>query len=98
MLRSATPSPGANGIVAKISMHGIRKTIGARLKIGRSAAVGHQVFLHHQLQRVGDRLQQPVRPDAVRTDARLHARRELPLEQRHVGEDADERAEHDGRR
>ena len=31
MLRSATPRPGANGIVAKISMHGTRKTIGARL-------------------------------------------------------------------
>ena len=31
MFRSATPSPGANGMVAKISMHGMRKTIGARL-------------------------------------------------------------------
>ena len=31
MLRSATPRPGANGMVAKISMHGTRKTIGARL-------------------------------------------------------------------
>ena len=31
MLRSATPSPGANGMVAKISMHGTRNTIGARL-------------------------------------------------------------------
>jgi hypothetical protein len=31
MFRSATPSPGANGTVAKISRHGMRKTIGARL-------------------------------------------------------------------
>jgi hypothetical protein len=31
MFRSATPIPGANGIVAKISMHGTRKTTGARL-------------------------------------------------------------------
>ena len=31
MLRSATPSPGANGRVAKISMQGTRNTIGARL-------------------------------------------------------------------
>ena len=31
MLRSATPSPGAKGRVAKISMHGTRKTMGARL-------------------------------------------------------------------
>ena len=31
MLRSATPRPGANGIVAKISTHGTRNTIGARL-------------------------------------------------------------------
>ena len=31
MLRSATPIPGANGMVAKISMHGMRNTIGARL-------------------------------------------------------------------
>ena len=45
------------------------------------------------LTRVGNRLQQAVRPDAVRPDARLHARRELALEQRDVGEDADERAE-----
>ena len=40
MFRSATPNPGANGMVAKISMHGIRKTIGARLNTWRSAAVG----------------------------------------------------------
>jgi hypothetical protein len=38
--RSATPMPGANGIVAKISRHGIRKTIGASLKTGASAASG----------------------------------------------------------
>ena len=31
MFRSATPSPGANGIVAKMSMQGMRKTTGARL-------------------------------------------------------------------
>ncbi len=31
MFRSATPSSGANGIVAKIKRHGMRKTIGARL-------------------------------------------------------------------
>ena len=31
MLRSATPSPGAKGKVAKMSMHGTRNTIGARL-------------------------------------------------------------------
>jgi hypothetical protein len=31
MLRSATPSPGAKGSVAKISMQGTRNTIGARL-------------------------------------------------------------------
>ena len=31
MLRSASPRSGANGIVAKISMHGTRKAIGARL-------------------------------------------------------------------
>ena len=31
ILRSATPSPGAKGMVAKISMQGIRKTMGARL-------------------------------------------------------------------
>jgi hypothetical protein len=40
MLRSATPSPGANGIVAKIRMHGTRKAMGARLYTHRSAAVG----------------------------------------------------------
>jgi hypothetical protein len=38
--RSATPMPGANGIVAKISRHGIRKTTGARLNTGRSAESG----------------------------------------------------------
>src|SRR4029453_12858416 len=31
MLTSATPRPGANGMVAKINMHGMRNTIGARL-------------------------------------------------------------------
>ena len=40
MLRSATPSPGAKGRVAKISMDGIRKTIGARLYTRRSASRG----------------------------------------------------------
>ena len=40
MLRSATPSPGANGIVAKMSMHGTRNTTGARLNTRRSATRG----------------------------------------------------------
>src|SRR5688572_24766423 len=40
MFRSATPSPGANGMVAKMNMHGSRKTMGARLYTGLSAAVG----------------------------------------------------------
>ena len=40
MLRSATPSPGAKGIVAKISTHGTRKASGARLYTQRSAAAG----------------------------------------------------------
>ena len=40
VLRSATPMPGANGMVAKINRHGTRKMTGARLKIERSAASG----------------------------------------------------------
>jgi len=31
MFRSASPSPGAKGIVAKMRSEGIRKTMGARL-------------------------------------------------------------------
>src|SRR3954463_8909198 len=98
--RSATPMPGAKGIVAKISRHGMRNTTGARVKTGRSAAAGmtcslsdsltppapgsrrHDLLLEQQLDAVGDRLQQPVRADAIRTDPRLHARGELALEQR----------------
>jgi hypothetical protein len=40
MLRSATPRPGANGIVAKMSTHGTRNARGARLYTQRSAAAG----------------------------------------------------------
>jgi len=60
MLRSATPSPGAKGRVAKISMHGTRKTMGRGCtRSCRRAA--DDVFLHHELQRVGDGLEQAVR-------------------------------------
>ncbi len=48
----------------------------------------HEVFLEQELHAVGDRLQQTVRADAIGTDARLQARRELPLEQRDVGDEA----------
>src|SRR5262249_7072496 len=52
------------------------------------------VLLHHELERVRDGLEQPVGADAVGADARLHARGELPLEQRDVGHHADDRVEH----
>ena len=98
MFRSATPSPGANGIVAKMSMQGTqeddRRQVVDRC-VGRRR---HDVFLHHQLHRVGDRLEQAVRADAVRTDARLHPRGELALEQRDVGDDADDDVQDDHRR
>jgi hypothetical protein len=40
MFRSATPSSGANGMVAKMSRQGTRNTIGARLYTQRSLAIG----------------------------------------------------------
>jgi hypothetical protein len=60
--------------------------------------VGDDVLLHHQLERIRDRLQPAVRPaDVVRADARLHAGGELALEQRDVGDEADHHVQDDER-
>ena len=48
------------------------------------------VFLDHQLDRIGDRLQDAVRTDAHRSEPRLRPRDDLALEQHHIG-DRDER-------
>jgi len=49
------------------------------------------VFLDHELERVGDPHQEAVRPDAVGADARLHVAGDLALGVgRHAGVDGDE--------
>ena len=49
-----------------------------------STCAGIDVFLEQELEPVGQRLQQPERPDAVRPDAVLHPGRDLPLGQHQV--------------
>src|SRR5207253_8279655 len=66
----------------------VKKTITAR----RGAA-----GLEEEFQPVGRRLQQSPRPDAVRPRPLLHARLNLPLEQREVGKAGQQGTDHDRR-
>jgi hypothetical protein len=54
----------------------------------------HHDFLEQQLERVGDRLQQAQRADAVRADADLDPADQLALPQRGVGHQAHQRQQH----
>ena len=60
--------------------------IGAAVNTHLSARDRRDVFLEHQLDGVGDRLQDAVRADAHRPEPRLRPRDHLALEQHHVGD------------
>ncbi len=47
-------------------------------------AGGRRIFLQKKFGAIGERLQQAVRPDAVRTPARLDVRHNLALEPREI--------------
>ena len=53
------------------------------MKTIRSAPRGHKVLLEEELDAVRQRLEDPVRPGAVRPDAVLHVRDDLALEPDH---------------
>ena len=53
------------------------------------------VFLDHQLHRVGDRLQDAERSDAHRPEPRLRPGNDFALEQHHVGDRDQRRVQHD---
>ena len=61
-------------------MPGTVKAIGAKREDDAVGDARLQHFLLHQLDRVGDRLQQPERPESVRPEARLHAPDHAPLD------------------
>ncbi len=59
----------------------------------------NDVFLHDVFDAVGEPLENPLRPDPVRPDSRLHARPHAPLEPTgHAGEWRDEDGKHHQRR
>ena len=65
-------------------------------------AGGNDIFLQQQLQRIGDGLQQAVRPHAHGSQADLEVRQDLALHQREVAGDQrnhrdDDQRQHDGR-
>ena len=72
-------------------------TYGASLKSGASAVGRDDVFLHQQLDAVGEPLQDALRPDAVRPDARLDARPHAALDPAGDAGDVEDEAEDDDR-
>ncbi len=60
--------------------------MGARMKSGRSTAMGHEVFLEEELDAVGERLQQAEGADAEGSPAVLDAAEDLALKQDRVGD------------
>ena len=83
MLASATSGP--NGTTAQAASAGMMVMTGPRKNRPLLAAVGTDDLLEDQLHRVGDRLQQAERADAVRAEADLRPADGLALPQRQVG-------------
>ena len=69
-----------HGSTAMMTMPGTMNTIGASVNTSPSATRRLQHFLLHQLDRVGNRLQQAERPEPVRPQPRLHAPHDPPLD------------------
>ena len=67
------------GITAHVSSAGMNDITGARMNSGRYACARVRLFLHDVLHAVGDRLQQSVRPDAIRPAAILDERADAAL-------------------
>ena len=87
---------GPNGMIASVATAVKIEITGAIAIIHGTAVAGVELLLGQQLEHVGERLEQPEGPDAVRADARLEAAEQLALEQqdqRHHLED--EREDHD---
>ena len=61
----------------------------------RIGAFGDDVFFQHQLEGVGDRLQQAVRADAHGSEAHLHVGENLALQPVHANDGERDAAEHD---
>ena len=74
---------------------GTMAMIGAAVNTHLSAFRRRDVFLDHQLDGVGHRLQDAVRSDTHRPQARLCPRDDLALEQHHVGDAHERRVQHD---
>ena len=91
-----------NGTTAKAANAAVAEMIGASSEEHRVGPAGPQLLLEHQLDDVGERLQQPGGPDPVRPLALLDERRDLPLgvhhrrrRQQQHGEDDEHEAELD---
>ena len=70
---------------------------GANQKIALSESVGDDVFLQHQLERIGERLQQAVRADAHGAEAHLEIGEHFALDQHDVSRDQrEQRDDHQG--
>ncbi len=96
MLRSATIRACAEGNddegAEKAHEHDIRRQR-KQLGIGRGR---NQIFLEQILDAVGEPLKNPLRPDPVGPDPRLHARPNPPFEPTgHAGKRRDENRKHD---
>ena len=92
---SATKMFLANGSTAKAVSAVMVETHGANQKMALSDVGRDDVFLEQQLERVGDGLQQPVRPHAHGSQAHLEIGQHLALHQREVaGHQRDGRDEH----
>ena len=91
----ASTSSGVNGITAQAASAGAMHSTGAEQKKLLVGAAGNDDFLHHQLQAVRNRLQQPQRADAVGSDTHLHVADHLALGVGDIGHAQQQRADDD---
>ena len=78
-LMSATTQPSPTGTTAQAAKASVAVTSGARRKITLLAPDGMIDFLEHELERVGEGLQQAEGADDVRAAAHLHRRPDLAV-------------------
>ena len=83
--------PSAKGITAHAASAGPIDSTGAMKNRCAVRARRDDDFLEHQLEHVGERLQQSQRADAIGADAHLHPADDLALGQRQVGDAEDQR-------
>ena len=90
---SETTQPSASGITAQEAKARVAVTSGRKQEQALVRARRDHRLLEHELEKVGEGLQQPPWPDDVRTAAHLHRRPDLAVGVERIGDVDEERDE-----